>query len=299
MRRDERQDGVVDGHVPTERLEGVFGLVANELRIEILLELWEQYPEPITFADLHSEIGIRDSGRFNYHLNVLRPEFVHKTDDGYRPTHAGREVIGAAVSGSFTDGNTLDIGPVPAGECMFCSGDLTARYDEGQVVVTCTDCDDLIAKLPISPVAVSTVDPERMPEVFSNHLLTMTHELSVGFCKRCHGHVDARLTALSDDESATYRDALDVRFVCRQCRDRTNLNVGAVVMNHPAVTSFLFDAGVDLRETYVWEVLPLLDPEETLVDGEEPRLHLRVELDGDALELTLDDSVTVVDYERV
>lgn len=299
MKRDERRDSVADEQVPIERLEEVFGLVANELRIEILLELWEQYPDPITFADLHSEIGIRDSGRFNYHLNVLHPSFVRKTDDGYRLTHAGREAIGVAVSGSFTEADTLDLGPVPAGRCMFCSGDLTARYDAGQVVVTCTECEELIAKLPISPVSVSTVEPERMPEVFSNHLLTMTHELSVGFCKRCHGHVDARLTALSDDESAAYRDALDVRFTCQQCGDRTNLNVGGVVMNHPAVTSFLFDAGIDLRETYVWEVLPLLDPEETLVDGEEPRLHLRIELDGDVLELTLDDSVTVVDYERV
>jgi hypothetical protein len=70
-------------------------------------------------------------------------------------------------------------------------------------------------------------------------------------------------------------------------------------MNHPVVTSFLFDAGVDLhdRGTYVWEVLPLLDPDETLIGGEDPRLELRFEIDERMLELTVDDSVTVVDYE--
>jgi hypothetical protein len=286
--------------VPTDRLSDVFGQVANERRVELLVTLWELFPEPTSFSKLQSAAGMPDSGKFNYHLGVLVPEFVRKTEAGYLLTYAGREAIGVAVSGNFTDADAVDVGPVPAGECMFCAGGLEAVYEGGRMIVTCDDCGELVVDLPIPPIAVSTVPPDRVPAVFSRHLLTLTHTLAAGFCKRCHGAVDARLTALSDRESVTYRDALDVHFACRQCGDTTDLNVGAVVMNHPAVVATLLEAGVDLHDadTYVWELLPLLDPDETLrVDAGDPLLDLRIEVDGAVLDLTVDGSASVVDYD--
>ena len=290
----------MDAQVSPGKLEEVFGLVANQSRIDVLLELWKQYPDPIAFSDLREAVGMENSGKFNYHLNVLRPEFVRKGEEGYRLTFAGRQAIGVSVSGSFTAADTVDIGRVPAGTCRICTGRLEAVYEEGHVVVTCSDCEELLAKLPISPISISTVEPERVPDVFSDHLLILAHTLSSGFCTHCRGRVEASLTALSDEESVTYRDTLDVRFDCQQCGDWTNLNVGGVLMNHPVVTSFLFDAGIDLhdRGTYGWEVLPLHDPDENLAGGEDPRLELRFEIDERVLELTVDDSVTVVDYEH-
>jgi hypothetical protein len=288
---------VVD-RVPAAELDDAFGLIANELRIEILRALWEEPGEPLSFTALHSRLDVRESSKFNYHLGRLVPEFVRKTDEGYLLTHAGKQVVGAAVSGVLTEARTLNLGPVGAGECMFCAGALEARYEDGDVTVDCTACDRLIMDLPVPPVVVADADPEELPGLVSSHVLTLTQQLSRGQCKLCHGRVDARLGAPSDAESVAYRSTLDVRFDCRACGDRTFLNAGATVMDHPAVAAFLLDAGIDLRETYVWEVVPLLDPDET-VEREDPlRLRLVVELDGESLALWLDESATVVDYER-
>jgi DNA-directed RNA polymerase subunit RPC12/RpoP len=288
---------VVD-QVSAAELDDAFGLVANELRIEILRALRESPGEPLPFTALQSRVDVPDSGKFNYHLGLLVPEFVRKTDDGYLLTHAGQRIIGAAVSGVLTESGTVDLGPVPAGDCMFCGGALDARYDDGDVAVDCPECDRLIMALPVPPVVVADVAPQELPRVVSRHVLTLTQQLSRGLCKLCHGRVDATLTALSDEESVAYRPTLDVRFECRNCGDRTSLNVGATLMDHPAVTSFLFDAGIDLRESYVWELVSLLDPDESIVGEDPPRLKLAVQLDGESIALWLDESATVVDYER-
>ncbi|MFC6823839.1 DUF7351 domain-containing protein [Halopelagius fulvigenes] len=286
----------VDG-ISASELDDLFGSVANELRIAILRELWDQYDEPLSFTELQSRVGVRDSGQFNYHLSVLVPEFVRKTERGYVLTHTGRQTIGAAVSGHFST-EDIEVDSVPAGECMFCGEELTARYEGGDVVVACAACENLITKMPVPPVTVANTPREDLPRVFGRHVLTLAHRLSRGFCKLCHGRVDSTLTVLSDEESVAYRSALDVKFECRACGDRTHLNAGAVVMDHPAVTSFLFDSGIDPREMYPWELLPLLDPETTITSEDPLELELTVRIDDGALKLTLDESANVVAYER-
>ncbi len=289
---------VTSPRVPAAELDSVFGLLANELRIDILRTLWAQHPESLSFSDLRSSVDIRDSGKFNYHLDVLVPKFVRKSDGEYLLTHAGRQVIGAAVSRTLTDADDVIVEDVPAGECMFCNGSLMARYENGVVTVDCAACDDLITRMPIPPNTVANIDAEALPEVFSKHLLTVTHQLSRGFCKLCYGQVDASLTVFSSVESVTYCSPLDVQFECRECGDQTHLNAGGVVMDHPAVMSLLFDAGIDLRRIYIWELTSLLDPEVTTVSEDPLQLHLTIHLNGETLDLTLDDTATVIAYDR-
>jgi len=282
----------------TAELDDLFSGVANEVRIDILRALWAAAPRPLSFSSLRSRVGLRDSGTFNYHLDVLCPAFVRRREGEYTLTHAGRQVMGAVVSGGLTDAADLTVGPVPAGDCIHCGGDLVARYDDGLVTVDCADCDGLIIEMPLPPVAVPEDDPEALPRVFSRHVLTRTQTLARGFCARCRGRVGATLTGPTDDESMTYRSELDVRFECRECGVRASLNVGAAVMDHPAVVSFLHEAGIDLRETYVWDVLPLLDPEATVTSEDPFRLTLAVRRDGDVLELDLDETGSVVAHRR-
>lgn len=277
-------------------LEEVFGVLANDLRVKIIQALWEAYPDPVSFSDLQSRVGIRDSGTFNYHLDMLTPQFVRKRADGYTVTYAGREAIGTVVSGRLTEADDLDVGPVPAGECMHCSGAVVATYEDGAIIIECTDCDGLITRMPVPPITVATIDPERLPQVFSRYLLTLTHQLSRGFCTLCHGHVESTLTGLSAEESVTYRSILDVRFECQECGTWRNLNIGGVVMDHPAVISFLFDAGIDLRDMYIWEAIPLLDPDTTIETEDPLRLNLTIQIDENTLELTIDESGSVVNY---
>ncbi|WP_227380085.1 winged helix-turn-helix domain-containing protein [Haladaptatus halobius] len=70
--------------------------LASEHRIAILRAL-ATAEKPLTFSELRERVGIRDTGRFNYHLSKLRERFVHETDDGYDLGHAGERVILAAA----------------------------------------------------------------------------------------------------------------------------------------------------------------------------------------------------------
>ena len=54
--------------------------------------------EPLSFSRLRERTGVRNSGRFNYHLRKLCECFVRETDGGYELGHAGSRVVAATVA---------------------------------------------------------------------------------------------------------------------------------------------------------------------------------------------------------
>ena len=76
---------------PTDALE----VLGNEIRMAILRELAKS-DGPLSFTKLRERAGIRDTGKFNYHLTRLCEYFVRQTDEGYELGHAGTRVIEAA-----------------------------------------------------------------------------------------------------------------------------------------------------------------------------------------------------------
>lgn len=77
--------------IRTEPLE----ILGNEVRIRILRALADA-GEPLTFTELREATGVRDTGRFNYHLTKLCEYFVRELSDGYELSHAGDRVIAAS-----------------------------------------------------------------------------------------------------------------------------------------------------------------------------------------------------------
>lgn len=64
------------------------------------------------------------------------------------------------------------------------------------------------------------------------------------------------------------------------------------LLSHPGVVTFHHDHDIDLNETPVWE-LPWLREEETMVFSQEPwRVRIGIELDGDRLELEVEDDLS-------
>ncbi|MGQ5516099.1 winged helix-turn-helix domain-containing protein [Halococcus saccharolyticus] len=78
---------------PTDALSAL----GNETRVAILRELADA-DDTLSFSDLRDRVGIRDSGKFNYHLSELCAYFVRETESGYELGHAGTRVIDAATS---------------------------------------------------------------------------------------------------------------------------------------------------------------------------------------------------------
>lgn len=63
-----------------------FSLLANEDRLAILAALVRAHRRgetPLSFSGLRERVGIRDSGRFAYHLRELTGHLVARSPDGY------------------------------------------------------------------------------------------------------------------------------------------------------------------------------------------------------------------------
>lgn len=99
-----REDGI-------EALE----LLANEHRLAILRTLADA-DGPLAFSELRKRIGMRDTGRFNYHLSELQGRFVRQHDGRYELGPAGERLILAAAD---LDAETLGEG-AGSGACPVC-----------------------------------------------------------------------------------------------------------------------------------------------------------------------------------
>jgi hypothetical protein len=278
-------------------LDDAFSLVANETRFDILQALWDA-EGVIPFSELHELVDVRDSGQFNYHLGKLTPEFVREREEGYELTYAGTRVIGAAVSGAYTDAEATSVDPIPVDDCPKCESTIEASYEEGYMTLECADCDVTITNLAAPPIVAASQDPEELPMAFHRYTIGEVQTMNAGFCSLCNGPVQHSVTRLSGGDDTIGDDRLDVTVECGACGMETHAVIGAIVVDHPAVVSFLHDQGIDLREEPIWELDWLFEPHAS-VESEDPvRVVVEITYDDDRLELTLDGDLDVIEYER-
>ncbi|MFB6071949.1 MAG: ArsR/SmtB family transcription factor [Halobacterium sp.] len=263
--------------------EDAFAAVADELRVRILRELWDA-DDPLSFSELRSRVDVDDSGRFNYHLGELRGRFVEQREAGYALRFAGRELVGALHSGVFTEEASVDPQPVD-GDCLLCGGELEAAYEDEQARVTCRDCDAHVISVGIPPAFLDGRD-EDLAAAIDGYVRTMARQFSAGFCSACRGPTEGRLEA-SDGHGA------EAIFECRRCGNVFRGFVAAAVLEHTEVLAFYRDHGLDARDVPVWEMEWTSTAE---FDGD--TAVVRVELGGDELAVTVDDSLAVVDAQR-
>lgn len=286
-----------DHSIPGDRLEAAFGGLAEESRVRILRALWEMDEPSASFSELHDQTGIKDSGQFNYHLDKLRPGFVRKHNDGYALTYAGKQVIGAAVAGTYTD-TDVTVDTIEIRECWHCGGTFGLRYDRGYLIVECLDCDAmLINGLPAPPVIAANYESEELLEVFNQILLKHLQTMNRGFCILCGGVTEKSIVRDMEPAWAS-ENHLHTRIECHSCGKESYSVVGVEVMDHPVVIEFLFDHGIDIRNTPIWENDWLGEPHAEVTQENPLRIQTVVELEGDRLELVLDESLDVIDYDR-
>jgi hypothetical protein len=282
--------------------EDAFALVANETRFEVLAALWAGGNEdetPLSFSALRERVGLRDSGQFNYHLGKLVPRFVREVEDGYELTHAGGQMIGAAVSGTYTDSD-VSVEPVPVGDCPDCDGTIEAGYRAGLVEIECSGCAMTITDgLPAPPVLAAHHDPGELPAVFGRLLRTRLTTVNEGFCPLCGGPVENTPLPFLDRESTfTLDDESGVAHGCQACGREIYSTIGVHVLDHPAVVELYHDHGVDVRTTPLWEFDWLADAHAEVTSEAPPRVSVTVTHGGEAVDLWLDEHCTVRDHER-
>lgn len=124
-----------DGSMTMERLspEEAFGLLGHEIRFGVL-EALNDADGTLQFSTLRDRVGVQDSGQFNHHLGDLTGRFVHETDDGYQLAPAGKQVVGAVLSGAFT--KEMETGSVDTeAPCLVCDEGMEAHFRKGGITL--------------------------------------------------------------------------------------------------------------------------------------------------------------------
>jgi hypothetical protein len=270
-----------------------FGALSDPFRVDILQALGSyhretEYEKTIGFADLRRRVGAEDSGRFRYHLNQLRGNFVEKVDGGYRLTHAGGKIVAAILMGTYTDEITKNATDLDS-DCFVCGTPAVATYENGTCRVSCANDHPLFGwQVPPTAAADAT-----LPEIVGvAELLArqgMERTLS-GYCAECYHSIEPVVL--------TERQGPPVfRAECETCGARLISPVGYCLLVDSRVAALYRRHGHDLHDPYIWDLPFIRNDVLSTLAGEEPmRIEIDVSLEDETLTATVDETGHVVDH---
>lgn len=267
-----------------------FGLLADETRLGIIQALAEHQRSSeesphLSFSELRRAVGITDAGKFNYHLDKLCDHFVTKTDDGYRLRTAGLLVVSAVASGMYNEQTTREEAEMDF-ECPLCSRSLIAGYDADMFRMNCV-AHGTIARLPVPPGATKGRSIEEIGRLAAIQSMQFVQSATHGVCPLCWGTVE---TMLEPEPTGQPTYAVD----CTSCSNSFQTSAGMVVIDHPAVTSFLYERGMQPTADRLFEARFVWHPRAAEITSTDPvMVTVSIERDDDELEVDLDEHAQV------
>jgi hypothetical protein len=269
------------------RATEAFSALGNETRLAILLALWEAYDparpdEGVPFSALRERVGVRDSGRFNYHLDRLEGRFVRRVEGGgpdgesggssdgrsaggYALRRSGQKVVRTVLAGTAIEEPSFEESEIDVA-CPLCGAPTAVAYQDGWVYRVCTECPGAYEGHDLGPAGYLTggaLDPaglaDRSPEEAWSAALTRAYQDTKtaleGVCNECSGPVDRALLVCDDHESdpdgvcaSCGREFAAMALVsCRVCKNHHAASPSSLVVHHPAVVAFYYERGVALQ----------------------------------------------------
>lgn len=301
-------------------------ILGNETRLAILLTFWEEGDpeEPpvefsaLSFSELRDRVGIADSGQFNYHLNKLTGVFLEQVGEEYKPTSQASFLL-PLMTNPVKDAGSFENVPIDA-ECGRCGSSTVIDYSDHRLNERCTNCAGSletnqapagsIASYHIWPGALENLTPKEFHRHASTRFRLQLESVVEGICPKCAGTVTPNLH-VCDNHSATedtvcehcgFSDEISWLFVCDVCKytqwhDRWN----PIIVDN--VTQRFFDEhGLDLHSLFdTGKRGPLYRAIEDveLVSSDPAEVVVTVELDGDRLEVTLDETAHRSDVKEI
>ena len=294
----------MDDSLDVQTIADNLSALANPVRIRILLALTEtRQPnwdhQGMSYSDLRAAVDVEDGGRFNYHINELREQFVRGDDGHYWLTTAGSRVVDEMFAQTFSGKRE----PVTASVDWTCPADgneLEATVDDGIISVTCPD-HGVVFDMPLSFGA--TAD-RRLDELFrwgNRRGIWYIESASWDVCPHCAGTFgdatfetwavddDSRISALDwDNESLVI-----VGLSCSRCGVSFWLPAIYYALPRPPTIAFLHEHGIDYR-SLAFEYGETDWTHESI--EQDDAVLVRLDIDGDRLELTLDEALDTQSY---
>lgn len=300
--------------------DDAFGALGNETRVDILRVLGEA-EEPLSFSTLRDRVGVRDSGRFNYHLDELVGHFVAKTEAGYWLRQAGRRVVEAVLSGTVTDDPIIDPTEIDQ-PCPHCGAPTVVSYRGEWVGYACTECDGAVAP----EGAPSTVPAEVEQGYLGGYMLppagvesrsvsevlatarrwSMTENLALGqgFCPRCSAPVEHSIEVCEEHDGSDgpcaacgLRHAVLAETHCANCTYGMRATFVLQFLSRTPVLSFLTDHGYNPHDPSA-ELRRAIGTHDVTVESTDPfEGQFELTLDDDTLRFSVE-GTTITDTSR-
>lgn len=293
-----------------ETAAGVFGLLADETRVDIVQTIARAQAEEgaigealptLTFSAIYERVDVENTSKFSYHLGELEGVFLRKSEDGYGLTHAGERVARMLLAGNFE--RTPQVAPQEtSGECPYC-GEVTleASLEDQFYIVRCQECDRGVLGYGVTPAQVRSVPAEDLLDHVTTRQTAEYRQVCDGSCPLCGGGLSTHVIDGTEQPLPGPIDIL-VRDICDHCLRDFNAPLPYRVAHHPASVAFHWDHGIDILDRgmlamhrYVvedrWHAEGL--------DGDRERYRVVLEAGPAALAVTLDEDLQVVRTERV
>ena len=300
-----------DGSILTP--EEAYTVLGNEVRIQIIRTLHEAN-EPLGFSELFDRIEYDTASNFSYHLNQLVDHFVQKTDAGYSLSWTGMLVARSAIlAGQVTAQMRIEPTGINA-DCPRCEAPLEVSYDDNIMKVLCTDCvgiwefgpRGLLITFNGPPMAFAYRTADEAFHAMAHRRLGEIALLANDICPLCAATVEHALVVCTDHDATdehhcdvcTHHFYTDVRQGCRECSFGFVRLPASVVLLASGSLDRVF-AGYGEPVPRGWDAYSLaLAVDEELLDTDPVRLRFSLPVDDGVISVTIDDDLTVLDYER-
>lgn len=272
-----------------------FKLLANETRIDILRALSDSQGGQ-QFSKLFDSVTINDTGNFNYHLSQLTGTFVKKADNAYELTHAGEQIIGAMLAGTYTADATVE--PISLDwNCLLCGGAMTAEYFGERAHISCQTCGKG-AVFPFPSGCLTQFDRSELPAAFARWLRQLVKRTIAGFCHVCSGRVDGELARLPGGTEADPKPS-QAAFECQRCGSGMRFSGATLATFHPEVESFFFEHDLHLLAGHASRAWGRLDRfDSRTLETDPPQIELIFAHDGETLTAEIMPDATIRTVQR-
>lgn len=313
------------GGRPSVSLDGVytpeeaFAILGNEIRLSILLALWEAPSSTTTFSELRERTPV-ETDNFHYHLNRLLGHFVHQDEEGYSLRFPGEAVVSAMIIGTFSANPTIEREVIEA-TCPYCESPLELGYDNGQVTARCTDCAGHIegegyergtlVNFDVPPSGIEGRDREELLRIA--HILydSKIAPMMDGVCPECAADVEFLFRLCEDHEQRAdgLCDACNTRFAawvdfrCTHCGYRRLAPPWFRLLTEPSIIAFYhehadFDQRIPFSKVTSENARYIRSIEQEVISTDPVRIRVTFDLDDVSLEAITDERLEIVSMRR-